>query len=115
MLIGQVPLELTINITDRYRARHAEGRIAIGHDIGDFERIMLVVNLADDFFDNILERYNTQPRTILIDHAGKMFSVRAECRKLFIERCRFRHEPGLLRGATDHFTGDADFLLANQP
>ncbi len=81
VVIGQVPAEMAVQVAQCYAAID---KIAVLPQFLDviFNFIMLIINITDDFFNNIFQRHDSLPPAIFINHKGKMLALAAESKQL---------------------------------
>ena len=92
-IIGQIPIHGAVEIADRHHAIDIDAAIGLGaHALhGD---IVLVLNIADDFLENILERDEPHQRAIFIDHEREMLPPAQEFGELILGHGGVGREPG---------------------
>ena len=83
LLVGESPVENTVEVADRRRAFHQKGTVTLRANVGLIFGGALVGNTADDFFDDV----GSLPHA---PHFGRV---------LFFKRGRIGHEPRLFHQA----------------
>ena len=72
-LIGEVPTETTVKVAHSHAARYEIRPIALRTD-ADRNDIVLVRDIANDFFEYIFQRDKTHQRAIFVDDKREMFA-----------------------------------------
>src|SRR5713226_9140013 len=99
-LVRQIPVHRAIDVADRNRAIDHHRAVGLGADAGHHD-ILLVGNVADDLFQDILQRHHAFDFAVLVDHQREMRLAAAERLELFGDRAHFRNEPRRQRDAGD--------------
>ena len=95
-LVRQSPFELAVEVADSYRA--VDGIVAVGVLLhAGYGVVVLVVDVADDLFEDILLGDDTHQAAVFVYHQGEMFAARAEGLKLVEQQSLFGNKPGLGR------------------
>ena len=90
VLVGEVAGELLVEVVDGERAVDADGVVADALD-GLVRQVELVLDLADDLLEQILERDDPLHRAVLVDHDGEMLVRAPELREQGGEILRLGH------------------------
>src|SRR6266481_8784951 len=76
-IIGQAPTAFAVEVADRDSAVDDVAALGPGFDTGNLE-VMLVLDLADDFLEDVLEGDDATQRAVFVDHEGKMLASAAK-------------------------------------
>ncbi len=93
-LIGKVPAQRTIKITDRQRTIDQNRTIRLQSDALHVE-IVFIGNIADNLFENVLKRHQPLHITIFINDDGNMRLATEECVELILKCRGIGHKPWL--------------------
>ena len=105
LLVRQLPAHDAVQIADRHRAFDGDGAVRIlTHTEGD--GVVFVGNVADDFFEDILERDETEDDAIFIDDEREVNLALQKGLKLVLQACRVGHIPGIEHDILDLHTGN---------
>ena len=92
-VLGQAPAELAVEVADRHVAL-ADHAAVLAPDHAALDGVVLVLDVADDLLDDVLERDDAAQRAVFVDDDGEMLVARAEGLELVEQHRRFRNEPG---------------------
>ena len=88
-VLGQAPAELAVEVADRHVAL-ADHAAVLAPDHAALDGVVLVLDVADDLLDDVLEGDDAAQRAVLVDHDGEMLVAGAERLELVEQRGRFR-------------------------
>ncbi len=91
-LVRQLPIKFTVQVTDRHGTVYQQRTVLQLAHAGDIQ-IVLIINLANNFLQNILQCHNPHQRAIFINDNREMLFTLAKGLQLFIEIGGLRHEP----------------------
>ncbi len=102
-------LELLVEIVDR------EGAVDADRTLVDplqrlVREVVLVLDLADDLLEDVLQGHDALHRAVLVDHERHVLVLRPELREQRGEILRLRHEVGLAEEILDHDVVDAPLV-----
>ncbi len=95
VVVGQGPIKLAIEVADGHAALDDIGAVARLVDTGGFDHVGLVVNVADDFLQDVFQRNDAFKAAVLVHHHGKVRALLAEILELVGQRGAGGNEPGL--------------------
>ena len=96
LVVGQVPVHRAVEVTNRHGTFNDQGSIKLlAQAVG--EHIMFVFNVADDLFNDILERDQPKHHAIFVHHQRRVGLAAQKRLQLVLQCRRFRNEPGLER------------------
>ena len=99
-IIRQLPVHGPVQIADRDIATH-DGA-AFFHALYPSQLfIILILNIANYFFQYVFQCDDAHQRAILIDNQREMFAFALKGAQLFDDRCGLRDEPGLAQKLLD--------------
>ena len=96
LLIGQFPVHHAVEVADRHRAIDIDRTIRL-HPHTLHGKVMLVLDVADNFFENILQGHKAHHLAIFIDNKGEMGFTLQKGLKLVLQRGCIRHKPRIQR------------------
>ena len=95
LLIRQVPVERPVEIADRHRSVDDDRAVGLLAHALHLD-IVLVGNIADNLFQNVLQRHDALHLAIFVDDDGKVLLAAQEGVELVLETGAIGHKPGLL-------------------
>ena len=88
-VLRQAPAELAVEVVDRHVALADQAAVLALHDAA-LDGVVLVLDVAGDLLDDVLERDDAAQRAVLVDHDGEMLVPGAERLELVEQDRRFR-------------------------
>src|SRR5262249_30053600 len=99
-LVRQIPIHGTVEVADRDPAIDRDGAVELRLD-ARHRNVVLVLDVADDLLENILERDETHDLAVLVDHEREWTLATAKGLELFGEGSGIGHEPGRQRNRSE--------------
>jgi len=95
VVLGQLGVEGGIHLGDGGVARHALAAVGEGEDTGLAVLLVeFVLDLADDFFQHVLDRQQPRGAAELVDDDREVVAVGAEVAQQLVQALGLRHEGG---------------------
>ena len=88
-VLRQAPAEFAVEVADRNVAL-ADQAAVLARDDAALDGIVLVLDVADDLLDDVLEGDDAAQRAVFVDHDGEMLVARAERLELVEQDGRIR-------------------------
>ncbi len=87
----QLDLEARFELLDRRARRRHEPELWVGRDVGGFFLVVLVLDIADDLLDQILDRHKSVRAAVLVDHERHVDARRLHANEQVHRRHGRRH------------------------
>ena len=100
LFVRQFPVQHAVEVTDRHGAVHRHAAVRVEAEALDRE-IVLVADVADDLFEDVLERHQSHDLAVFVDHQREMLLAPQELLQLVLKARGGRDEPGLERDRPD--------------
>ncbi|MNP35803.1 hypothetical protein D3C76_1291520 [compost metagenome] len=101
-----MPAEALVQLADRRGAIDHQAAIGLWMDVRVVEGL-LAFELADDFFENVLQGHDAEHFAVLVDHHAQASLLFMEIQQLQLQRGAFRDEVGFATGRQQGFEGQA--------
>ena len=93
-LVGKVPLELAVEVTDGAHTVYEEASVWPWPDAGH-QNVVLVIDVADDFLDDVFQGHHPHEAAVFVDDQGEVLAALAEGFQLVDQQGLFGDEPGI--------------------
>ena len=94
LAVGELGVEGFVEVLDRGQRLDQEVTGRQRFDVAVFLDIVLVLDVADDLFQHVLDGHQASHAAVFVDHHGHVVVVGAELAQQHVEALGFRHEGG---------------------